>query len=85
MEPCRMQAVRLVELLDEAKERCRESIAKRNSEYKAQGRAYVEFTPEELDRSAAIMGYGAVKYADLKNNRQTNYKCAPACLFCGVH
>ena len=26
------------------------------------------------------MGYGAVKYADLKNNRQTNYKCATALL-----
>jgi hypothetical protein len=23
------------------------------------------------------MGYGAVKYSDLKNNRMTNYKCAP--------
>ena len=29
---------------------------------------------EELDESAAIMGYGAVKYQDLKNNRLTNYR-----------
>lgn len=29
---------------------------------------------EELQRVAGIMGYGAVKYADLKNHRMTNYK-----------
>lgn len=28
----------------------------------------------ELQRVAGIMGYGAVKYADLKNHRMTNYK-----------
>ena len=29
---------------------------------------------EEIDAAAAIMGYGAVKYADLKNHRTTDYK-----------
>lgn len=28
----------------------------------------------ELEASACAMGYGAVKYADLKNARTTNYK-----------
>jgi arginyl-tRNA synthetase len=27
-----------------------------------------------LAATAKAMGYGAVKYADLKNNRMTNYK-----------
>ncbi|GFH18587.1 uncharacterized protein HaLaN_15417, partial [Haematococcus lacustris] len=29
---------------------------------------------EELHTTSCIMGYGAVKYADLKNYRMTNYK-----------
>jgi hypothetical protein len=33
-----------------------------------------QYTEEELERAAAIMGYGAVKYADLRNSRLTNYK-----------
>ncbi len=49
-----------------------------NKENEEKGRPFIEFTPAELDEAAAIMGYGAVKYADLKNNRQTNYKCAAA-------
>lgn len=60
--------VRLVELLDEAKERCTATIGERRAE---QGEAITE---QELDRTASIMGYGAVKYADLKNSRLTSYK-----------
>ncbi|KAK9845941.1 hypothetical protein WJX81_006549 [Elliptochloris bilobata] len=67
-------AVRLVELLDEAKERSREAIVAHNRENEEKGRPFVTFTPKELDEAASIMGYGAVKYADLKNNRLTNYK-----------
>ncbi|KAH7850954.1 hypothetical protein Vadar_005108 [Vaccinium darrowii] len=32
-----------------------------------------EWTEEELEQTAEAVGYGAVKYADLKNNRLTNY------------
>ncbi|KAK6159472.1 hypothetical protein DH2020_006786 [Rehmannia glutinosa] len=32
-----------------------------------------EWTAEELDGTAEAVSYGAVKYADLKNNRTTNY------------
>nr|XP_016443066.1 PREDICTED: arginine--tRNA ligase, chloroplastic/mitochondrial-like [Nicotiana tabacum] len=32
-----------------------------------------EWTAEELEKTAEAVGYGAVKYADLKNNRLTNY------------
>ena len=58
-----VQSVRLVELLDEAKTKCSGTIRERR-----------EISDEELDKSAGIMGYAAVKYADLKNNRATNYK-----------
>ena len=51
-----------------------------NRENEEKGRPFVTFTPEELDAAASIMGYGAIKYADLKNNRLTNYKYARAAL-----
>ena len=58
--------MRLADLLDEAKERCAETIAERRGS---------DITAAELEESSSVMGYGAVKYADLKNNRSTNYKC----------
>lgn len=57
--------VRLVELLDEAYTRCKAQLTERRGE---------EFTDEEIEHAAKAMGYGAVKYADLKNTRTTNYK-----------
>eukprot|EP00195_Chlamydomonas_chlamydogama_P013083 CAMPEP_0202901536 /NCGR_PEP_ID=MMETSP1392-20130828/14309_1 /ASSEMBLY_ACC=CAM_ASM_000868 /TAXON_ID=225041 /ORGANISM="Chlamydomonas chlamydogama, Strain SAG 11-48b" /LENGTH=593 /DNA_ID=CAMNT_0049588109 /DNA_START=305 /DNA_END=2086 /DNA_ORIENTATION=+ len=60
--------VRLVELLDEAKRRCYETIKGRKEEA---GEAVDE---AEVEAAACAMGYGAVKYADLKNHRSTNYK-----------
>jgi arginyl-tRNA synthetase len=63
-----LQTVRLADLLDEAKSRCKASIRGRREE---KGEPIDE---EELDKSAAIMGYAAVKYFDLKNNRKTDYK-----------
>ena len=56
--------VRLVELLDEAKERCKSTIKERRP----------DISDEELDNSSSAMGYGAVKYADLKSHRTTNYR-----------
>ena len=61
------QATKLVELLDEAKNRCKSTIKDRRGE---------DITEEELENSSSIMGYGAIKYADLKNNRKTDYKQA---------
>lgn len=61
---CTMQVVRLVELLDEAKERCVATIKERRP----------DISDEELDMASSAMGYGAVKYADLKSNRTTNYR-----------
>jgi arginyl-tRNA synthetase len=34
----------------------------------------LQFSEADLDAAASAMGYGAVKYADLKNHRLTNYK-----------
>ena len=58
-----------MELLDEAKERCKGTIKERRGD---------DISDEELEESSSIMGYGAIKYADLKNNRKTDYKCAAA-------
>ncbi|KAG2495395.1 hypothetical protein HYH03_006662 [Edaphochlamys debaryana] len=60
--------VRLVELLDEAKSRCAATIRERRVE------AGEEVVEAEVEEAASAMGYGAVKYADLKNHRSTNYK-----------
>jgi arginyl-tRNA synthetase len=60
--------VRLVELLDEAKDRCADSIRERRIE------AGEAVDPAEIEHVSCAMGYGAVKYADLKNSRLTNYK-----------
>nr|XP_043615697.1 arginine--tRNA ligase, chloroplastic/mitochondrial-like [Erigeron canadensis] len=59
------EVVKLVDLLDEAKTRCTTALMER-------GRA-AEWTADELESTAEAVGYGAVKYADLKNNRSTNY------------
>ncbi|KAF9617050.1 hypothetical protein IFM89_033155 [Coptis chinensis] len=59
------EVVRLVDLLDEAKNRSKAALVGR-------GKAE-EWTDEELEQTAEAVGYGAVKYADLKNNRITNY------------
>lgn len=67
------QATRLVELLDEAKNRCKATIQERRGD---------DISSQELEESSSIMGYGAIKYADLKNNRKTDYKCAPKAHHC---
>ncbi|XP_010545318.1 PREDICTED: arginine--tRNA ligase, chloroplastic/mitochondrial isoform X2 [Tarenaya hassleriana] len=59
------EVVRLVDLLDEAKTRSKAALVERGKDK--------EWTTEELDQTAEAVGYGAVKYADLKNNRLTNY------------
>ncbi|XP_027068247.1 arginine--tRNA ligase, cytoplasmic-like isoform X2 [Coffea arabica] len=59
------EVVKLVDLLDEAKNRCKATLIERGKAEK--------WTGEELEQTAEAIGYGAVKYADLKNNRLTNY------------
>ncbi|CAI9109437.1 OLC1v1009258C1 [Oldenlandia corymbosa var. corymbosa] len=57
--------IKLVDLLDEAKTRSNAALVER-------GKAK-EWTAEELEETAEAVGYGAVKYADLKNNISTDY------------
>ncbi|KAK9266631.1 hypothetical protein L1049_022863 [Liquidambar formosana] len=59
------EVVRLVDLLDEAKFRSKSAILGRDKA--------ADWTEEEVEQIAEALGYGAVKYADLKNNRLTNY------------
>ncbi|GJP52990.1 hypothetical protein CLOM_g12140, partial [Closterium sp. NIES-68] len=60
------EVVRLVDLLDEAVTRAKQGLVER-------GGPGGEWKEEEVNAAAAALGYGAVKYADLKNNRLTNY------------
>ncbi|KAK1289673.1 hypothetical protein QJS10_CPB18g00974 [Acorus calamus] len=63
------EVVRLAELLDEAKNSSKSELVKK---LKENGKLE-EWTEDELEQTAKKIGYGAVKYADLKNNRLTNY------------
>ena len=60
--------VRLVELLDEAVSRMETELKARITEGKA------NITLEEVHEVAEAIGYGAVKYFDLRRNPTTNYK-----------
>jgi len=53
--------VKLIELLDEAENRAKETIKNR------------DIPKENLDKVAKAIGIGAIKYADLSINRESNY------------
>jgi arginyl-tRNA synthetase len=61
------ETIRLQDLLDEAIARARADLEARLRE---EGR---EETPEFKDHAAHVIGIGAVKYADLSQNRTSNY------------
>ncbi|GJN05735.1 hypothetical protein PR202_ga23396 [Eleusine coracana subsp. coracana] len=63
------EVVRLVDLLDEAQSRCKAELEKRLTE----NGKIADWTDGEIDNTSKIIGLGAVKYADLKNNRLTDY------------
>ncbi|KAK3188507.1 hypothetical protein Dsin_028068 [Dipteronia sinensis] len=67
------EVVRLVDLLDEAKVRMLEEARVKQKDRLKKGIIAIHWTEEELEQIAEIVGYAAVKYADLKNNRLTNY------------
>jgi len=60
--------VRLVDLLDEAVNRMEASLRERIAEKKA------NITEDEVHQVAESIGYGAVKYYDLRRNPTSNYK-----------
>ena len=59
------EVVRLADLLDEAKSRCLAQFEERGEASAVQG--------ADAEAAAEAMGYGAVKYADLKNKKEGNY------------
>jgi arginyl-tRNA synthetase len=58
--------VHLADLLDEALSRARAFVVERAVEHG-------EAVPENIDEVARVVGLGAVKYADLSQNRQSGY------------
>jgi len=65
---------RLVDLLDEAVDLMYKNMVARDEETIAAGKTpSVVLSPEEQQAAARVLGYGAVKYADLKSNRISNY------------
>lgn len=62
--------VRLVDLLDEAVDRARKQIEEREKEEEGDAE---KFSAAEIAHAAEVIGYAAVKYADLKAHRTTNY------------
>lgn len=61
------ETVRLIDLLNAAKFRMQESLEARRGEGKT------SLQQEDVERAASIIGYGAVKYFDLKQHPSTNY------------
>ena len=62
------QVITLASLLEESKQRARQRI----DEGVAAGRLRVR--PEEMDEVSRVVGIGAVKYADLRQNRLSDYQ-----------
>jgi arginyl-tRNA synthetase len=60
--------ITLASLLEESKQRARQRI----DEGVAEGRLRVR--PEEMDEVSRVVGIGAVKYADLRQNRLSDYQ-----------
>ena len=61
------ETVRLIDLLNAAKSRMHASLESRRSEGKT------SLQQDEIEMAANVIGYGAVKYFDLKQHPSTNY------------
>jgi len=66
-------AVELGELLDEAVARGRQVYEQTRSERAARGEDVPDLSAEERQQIAEVVGLGAVKYADLSQNRTSDY------------
>ena len=64
------ESVKLIDLLDEAARRAKVELKRRAEEPGSN----LELSEKEFDEAAEQIGYGAVRYFDLKQNRKTNYK-----------
>jgi arginyl-tRNA synthetase len=66
-------AIELGALLDEAEQRGRAVYEQIRAERIARGEEVLDRSPEERRRIAEVVGLGAVKYADLSQNRTSDY------------
>jgi arginyl-tRNA synthetase len=66
-------AIELGQLLDEAVERAARVYEQSRAEGIARGEQVAELSPEERAQIAEAVGLGAVKYADLSQNRTSDY------------
>src|SRR5579864_6678138 len=66
--------ISLVALLDEAEERAKQAYEANTKERMERGDEVPQLTAEEQQQIATTVGLGAVKYADLSQNRTSNYK-----------
>ena len=64
--------VKLMDLLDEAVAKALDLVTRKNADDVASGRA-TALTGEQMNDIARIVGIGAVKYADLSQNRTSDY------------
>jgi arginyl-tRNA synthetase len=65
--------VELGELLDEAVQRAEQAYRQSYADRQAHGHEVVQLTDEEIHHIAECVGLGAVKYADLSQNRTSDY------------
>jgi arginyl-tRNA synthetase len=65
--------VKLLSLLDEAKNEAEKQIRNRIEDSEL-GTYKSQLTEEEIERTAEVLGVGAVKYFDLRQNRIQDYK-----------
>ena len=61
-------SVRLVDVLDEAKERAVKMCEENNRKEDRPA-----MSPEEIEKASLVLGYGGMKYYDLKQNRTMDY------------
>ena len=72
--------VKLMDLLDEAKDKAKSELDTRTGHEEDEAQAQddskrrTQLTPEEIDRASEILGIAAVKYFDLRQSRIQNYK-----------
>lgn len=67
------ELVELSELLDEAVERADQVYEKSRAERRERGEEVPDLSPDERREVAGVVGLGAVKYADLSQNRTSDY------------
>ncbi|KAF0974702.1 hypothetical protein FDP41_006176 [Naegleria fowleri] len=67
------ETVKLHDLLDEAVKRAFDIIKEKNIKRCEEDESVKPLSDEQIMEAAKVVGYGAVKYADLRTHRSTNY------------